>query len=143
MGAVVHAEVIDKAMMPRVAWWQLQPNSPPIGPVRSPTLDLGVLSSEARVVALVAETAVVGNNVREADVQMIEKNKVTSMWAAVLREAKPKAEEPKDYLRLIRPDGVQQGGVWLIGVVIREATGDGWRAEAIDEVFPLTRFEKL
>merc|ERR1711920_711990 len=67
--------------------------------------------------------------------------RATYAWTALLREGPEEAR--RDLLRLHRPEGVQPGGVWLIGVVVRKASTGGWHAQAIDEVYPATRFQKL
>merc|ERR1712232_1422395 len=127
------------------AWWQLQSNAAPIGPVTSSSLDLTLIGSDAGVVALVAEmpTNSGGPKVREADPARMQSTlRATSAWTAILCEGT--SEASRQLLRLHRPEGVQPGGVWLVGVLVRskDASG-GWQAEAIDEIYPATRLEKV
>mmetsp|Transcript_8018 Transcript_8018/g.22117 ORF Transcript_8018/g.22117 Transcript_8018/m.22117 type:complete len:241 (-) Transcript_8018:278-1000(-) len=143
VGVSLEAEGADRTAQPRCVFWTLCRDAPPIGPVVTSQLDLELLSLETCVVAIVAEV-VTGESQRchEGDIaqrKIIAKN-APPLAARLVQRGK---ESNKELLRVRRHEGVQPGGLWFVGVLRRDPAGKVWRAEAVDEVFPASRFESL
>lgn len=150
--ALVHSDgkSADKIAEPRSGWWMLEHGGTPVGPAESPTLDLPKLGDEVAAVAFVAEVANAERRaVREHSLNEASTRKSSPPWeatlSAVVNAEGGSGSSLQRLVRLRRPDGVQPGGAWLVAILTREkpGTGSGWRAEAIDEVYPDKRLKAL
>mmetsp|Transcript_15238 Transcript_15238/g.39265 ORF Transcript_15238/g.39265 Transcript_15238/m.39265 type:complete len:246 (-) Transcript_15238:53-790(-) len=145
VAAAVRSEDVStaKTSQPQCAWWQLQPGIPPVGPVRSKILDLSQLDKEVSVIALVAE--VVGASEKATVTEAQEGGSLTrstaAAWNVTLFEGGK--DERKDLLRLRMPISPRPGAVWVVGSLTRGGPDEPWRAESIDEVWPLSRVKEM
>jgi len=138
----------DKIAEPRSGWWMLEHGGTTVGPAESPTLDLSKLGEDVAAVAFVAEVAnTERRTVREPS--EVATRKSLPPWeatmSAIMTAEGGSGSSLQRLVRLRRPDGVQHGGAWLVAVLTRELPGDGsgWRAEAVDEVYPDKRLKAL
>ncbi|CAJ1385737.1 unnamed protein product [Effrenium voratum] len=126
----------EKAGMPTCTWWQFFADGEP-ETSRGDKLDLSQISSkkEVKLVALVAQMVAKETIDDASSNQGYTTAKGPSPWTAALWS------EDKELVRIRRPEGLRTTGVWLVATLQRD--GEGWKADAVDELYPEKRLEAV
>eukprot|EP00928_Gymnodinium_smaydae_P037279 TRINITY_DN25908_c0_g1_i1.p1 TRINITY_DN25908_c0_g1~~TRINITY_DN25908_c0_g1_i1.p1 ORF type:complete len:253 (-),score=66.06 TRINITY_DN25908_c0_g1_i1:174-932(-) len=137
VGAKLESQDADKTSQPRCGWWQWHIGGVPQGPVHSNMLDLAKLDASTTLVAIAADVPTTGQEaVFEPGSGSARQFRA---WTAMVAARGGSGGAGRQVLlRVRRSTGVQPGGAWLVGVLIR-GEGGRWSAKAVDEVYPAGR----